>query len=36
MCERAVKDTPEALEFVPDYLKTQKMCKKTVEKITGS
>ena len=30
MCERAVEDKPENLEFVPDRFKTQKMCEEAV------
>ena len=30
MCEKAVEDDPETLEFAPDYFKTQKMCNKAV------
>ena len=32
MSERAVEDKTEALEFVPDHLKTKGMCEKAVEK----
>ena len=32
MCEIVVEKDPWALEFVPNYLKTQKMCEKTVAK----
>ena len=32
MCDEAIEDKPEALEFVPDCYKTQKMCEKAVEK----
>ena len=31
MCERAVEDEPEALEYVPDNLKTHMMCEKAIE-----
>ena len=30
MCERAVEDEPETLEYVPDHLKTQEMCDEAV------
>ena len=30
MCERAVEDDPNTLEFVPDRFKTQKMCNEAV------
>ena len=30
MCNKPVDDYPQALEFVPDCFKTQKMCNKTV------
>ena len=32
MCERAVENESENLEFVPDHLKTQDMCERAVEK----
>ena len=31
MCERAIEDEPETLEFVPDHFKAQEMCNKAVE-----
>ena len=31
MCERAVEDEPETLEFVPDHVKSLGMCEKVVE-----
>ena len=31
MCERAVKDVPCTLEFVPDHFKTQNMCNQVVK-----
>ena len=31
MCERAVEDEPETLEFVPDHFKAQEICDKAVE-----
>ena len=31
MCERAIKDKSETLEFIPDHFKTQNMCDKAVE-----
>ena len=31
MCEKAVEDDPETLEFAPDYFKIQKMCNKAVK-----
>ena len=31
MCERAIEDEPETLEFVPDHFKAQEMCDKAVE-----
>ena len=31
MCEKAVEDESESLEFVPDHLKTQEMCERVVE-----
>ena len=32
MCERAVKNEPRSLKFVPDHFKTQEMCERAVEK----
>ena len=34
MCERAVEDKQETLEFVPDYYKIQMMCETAVKKYT--
>ena len=31
MCDKAVDDNPDALEFVPDQQKTHEMCDKAVE-----
>ena len=31
MCEKAVEDKPEALEFVPDHFKSLGMCERAVE-----
>ena len=31
MCEKAVEDEPETLEYVPNHFKTQGMCEKAVE-----
>ena len=31
MCEKAVDALPQALEFVPDHYRTQKMCEKAVK-----
>ena len=33
---RAVMKNPETLKFVPDHLKTKKICKHAVKKITFS
>ena len=32
MCERAVEKYTQAIEFIPDHLKTQEMCERAVEK----
>ena len=32
MCNKAVEDEPETLEFVPDNLKTKTMCERAIEK----
>ena len=32
---RALIKNPEMLKFFPDYLKTKKMCKNTVEKLSS-
>ena len=32
MCERAVKNEPRSLKFVPDYFETQEVCDEVVEK----
>ena len=31
MCDKAVDDNPDALDFVPDRYKTQEMCDKVVD-----
>ena len=31
MCEKAVEDEPEALEYVPNHFKTQEMCERAIE-----
>ena len=31
MCDKAVDDDPNALEFIPDQYKTQEMCDKAVK-----
>ena len=35
MCEKAVEDEPEALELVPDHVKSLEICAKEVEKCNG-
>ena len=30
MCEKAVEDEPEALEYVPDHVKKEEICKEAV------
>ena len=30
MCEKAVEDDPEAIEYVADHFKTKEMCKEAV------
>ena len=32
MCEKAVEDEPETLEYVPDHLKTEEICKEAVRR----
>ena len=36
MCERALEDEPDSLEFVPDNLKTKTMCERAVEEFLGA
>ena len=36
MCEKAVKDELDNLEFVPDCFKTKTMCERAVEKFPGA
>ena len=31
MCERAIEDEPDTLQYVPGHLKTQGMCERAVE-----
>ena len=31
MCEKAVKDEPYVMKYVPDHFKTQKLCYKAVK-----
>ena len=31
MCEKAVEDKPETLEFVPEHFKSLEMCERAVE-----
>ena len=32
MCEKAVEDEPEPLEYVPDLFKTEEICKEAVRR----